>query len=184
MDNDIKSKRTRFWILIDYEGFKILIDTNPDIKWQCINSNFELKDIDTVLITHTHSDHVNWMGEFFFRKEIPANVFSLDNPLTQKNMEYFSYLQRENVLNFKKYNNYIPFDINNKIEVIPIELNHWFPCSWFVTKLWNIKIWIVSDTKKDIPEKSLEVLKWCDYLFIDSFTENYEQINELFEDTK
>ena len=45
---DPKSKRYRFGLLLEFDGLKILIDPNPDLKWQCLNSGFELKDIDHI----------------------------------------------------------------------------------------------------------------------------------------
>ena len=38
VDNNPKSKRTRFGLLIEHENKTILIDTNPDLKWQCLKS--------------------------------------------------------------------------------------------------------------------------------------------------
>lgn len=46
VDIDRKSKRFRFGMLLELGGKKMLIDTNPDLKWQCLEFGFELKDID------------------------------------------------------------------------------------------------------------------------------------------
>ena len=113
-------KRFRFGLLIETEDKKILIDANPDLKWQCINSNFQLKDIDAILITHTHSDHVNGMGEFFYRRSSPIPTYFLNHPLIRKHIDYFHYLSDEQVLTFIPYENYQKFSLSNSIMVTPV----------------------------------------------------------------
>lgn len=53
---DPRDNRTRCSILVDWKGKTFLIDTGPDLRQQLIReSRF---DIDHVLITHTHADHI------------------------------------------------------------------------------------------------------------------------------
>ncbi len=52
-----KEVRRRTSYLIDDD---ILVDYGPDIAWQCIDFNVDLRQIDYMLITHPHSDHLNW----------------------------------------------------------------------------------------------------------------------------
>jgi phosphoribosyl 1,2-cyclic phosphate phosphodiesterase len=181
-DKDPKSKRFRFGLLIELEGKKILIDTNPDLKWQCLQSKFELKNIDTILITHCHSDHVNGMGEFFYRKTKPIPTYFLKDLLTKKNIDYFKYLEREKILKFIPYINYTSFELTNNIKITPIELNHGFPCSGFIIQSNKIKIGIITDTNFSLKEKTLDLLKNCDYLFVDAFSENSKQILNVYKD--
>lgn len=56
---DLKNKRnfrTRSSILIEHNGKNILIDTSPDLRQQLYNA--KCTNIDLVLYTHIHSDHV------------------------------------------------------------------------------------------------------------------------------
>lgn len=181
LDNNPKSNRYRFGLLIEHKWTKILVDTNPDLKWQCIDNNFELRKIDHVLITHTHSDHINGMWEFFYRRENPTIVHHLSHPLTNRHIDYFGYLETEWVLSFRSYENYKKFSIW-EINITPIELNHGFPCSWFIIEVEGKQISIVSDSSVNIPGKTKELIKDSDVLFIDSFTENMEQVTNVFTD--
>ncbi len=54
--NDSRNRRQRCAVLVEVNGTTILIDAGPDIRKQLLPH--ELKKIDAVLITHTHSDHV------------------------------------------------------------------------------------------------------------------------------
>ncbi len=181
LDNDPKSNRYRFGLLIEHENIKILVDTNPDLKWQCIDNNFKLKEIDYILLTHTHSDHINWMWEFFYRRKFPTVVYHLDNSLIEKHIDYFRYLEREWVLSFKSYKNNKSFLIW-QIKITPIKLDHSFPCSGFVIEIENKKISIISDTSLNIPLKSKDLLNNSDILFADTFSENIEQIKNVYID--
>jgi phosphoribosyl 1,2-cyclic phosphate phosphodiesterase len=181
IDNNRQSKRYRFWLLIEIEWMKILIDTNPDLKWQCIENKFELKDIVYIFITHSHSDHINWMWEFFYRRNIPTKVYYLDNSIIEKSINYFEYLESESILKFYKFNNFQDIKIWNLV-ITPIELNHGFPCSWFIIKYKNEKIGIISDTSINISKKSKNLLKNSTLLFIDCFSEDLEQVKKLYKD--
>lgn len=182
VDLNPKSKRFRFGLLLEIKGKKILVDANPDLKWQSMQSNFELKDIDVVLITHTHSDHVNGLGEFFYRRPIQIPIYCLDHPLTCRQMDYFRYLEIEKILKFRTYDNYVPFWPVGNIKVTPIELNHGYPCSGFVVEFDGKKIGIVSDTNLVLKDSSIKMLNACDYLLSDTFSENLDQVNQVYQD--
>ncbi|MCH1427385.1 MAG: MBL fold metallo-hydrolase, partial [Alphaproteobacteria bacterium] len=54
--NDSRNRRQRCAVLVEVNGTTILVDSGPDIRNQLLPH--QLKKIDAVLITHTHSDHV------------------------------------------------------------------------------------------------------------------------------
>ena len=54
--NNLKNRRRRPSILLEKEGFNILIDTSPDLREQLIDS--QCRKVDAVLYTHEHADHV------------------------------------------------------------------------------------------------------------------------------
>ena len=54
--DNIKNKRKRASIFIEHKDTKILIDTSPDLRQQCLENN--ITEIDAVIYTHDHSDHV------------------------------------------------------------------------------------------------------------------------------
>ncbi len=53
---DPHDKRSRPSALVSYDGVRILIDTSPELRLQCIANHIDM--IDAVVFTHAHADHV------------------------------------------------------------------------------------------------------------------------------
>jgi len=79
-----KNKRTRSSIVVKNNGKNILIDAGPDLRIQSLKH--EISDIDAVLMTHAHADHISGMDDlkpFAFQKsekmlDIYANKETFD----------------------------------------------------------------------------------------------------------
>ncbi len=56
-----KNVRTRCSVLFQVNGKNILVDTSPDLRQQLLAAN--VSDIDAVLFTHTHGDHVHGFND-------------------------------------------------------------------------------------------------------------------------
>jgi len=56
-----KDKRLRTSAYIEVDGLKLLIDTSIDFRQQMLKN--KISDIDTVLYTHHHVDHINGMDD-------------------------------------------------------------------------------------------------------------------------
>jgi phosphoribosyl 1,2-cyclic phosphate phosphodiesterase len=54
--NDSKHARTRSSILIEWDGYSVLIDVSADFRMQALRER--IRKIDAVLITHAHADHI------------------------------------------------------------------------------------------------------------------------------
>lgn len=181
-DMDPGSKRFRFGVLIECSGKKILIDANPDLKWQCLNSKFALKEVDHVLLTHSHSDHINGLGEFFYRRPEPTECFYINHPLTSRHIDYWRYLEREGVMKFTPFEVNSEFKLSSNIKIASVEMNHGFPCSGFVIESEGKKIAIITDSNANLPESSIGALMNCDVALIDTFSEDFEQVKKLYID--
>ncbi len=71
---DPKDRRLRTSAFVEIDGIKILIDSGPDIRYQLLKYN--IKDIDAVLYTHSHYDHVSGLDDLrpislFNKKALP-----------------------------------------------------------------------------------------------------------------
>ena len=51
-----KDKRLRSSVFVKTEDFALVIDSGPDFRYQLLREG--IKDIDAVLYTHEHKDHV------------------------------------------------------------------------------------------------------------------------------
>jgi phosphoribosyl 1,2-cyclic phosphate phosphodiesterase len=72
---DRHDKRTRASILVECGGQRILVDTSTDLRSQMLREG--IPQIDAVLLTHTHADHINGIDDlrgfhFIHRRIIPC----------------------------------------------------------------------------------------------------------------
>lgn len=58
---NLKNIRMRTSTYLEFSGIKLLIDTSPDLRTQLINQN--IRDIDGVLYSHSHADHLNGIDD-------------------------------------------------------------------------------------------------------------------------
>ena len=59
--NDIRNTRRRVSILVKTNNKTLLVDTGPDLRMQMLDA--KIKDIDAVLYTHSHADHVHGIDD-------------------------------------------------------------------------------------------------------------------------
>ena len=56
-----RNQRTRSSILLQWDGFYLLVDTSPDIRTQLLACR--VSRVDAVLYTHAHADHISGIDE-------------------------------------------------------------------------------------------------------------------------
>ena len=56
-----RNRRRRPSIVVETDDIRILVDTSPDLREQLISA--EIWDIDAILYTHAHADHVNGIDD-------------------------------------------------------------------------------------------------------------------------
>jgi phosphoribosyl 1,2-cyclic phosphate phosphodiesterase len=58
---DSRDKRLRSSALLEWRGFKILIDAGPDFRQQMLSAN--ISNLDAILLTHEHKDHTGGLDD-------------------------------------------------------------------------------------------------------------------------
>ncbi len=58
---DPRDKRLRCALFVEIDGYRILIDTGPDLRQQCLNAG--IGAIDALLYTHAHADHLHGIDD-------------------------------------------------------------------------------------------------------------------------
>lgn len=56
-----KNKRLRVSVLVEDSGRKVLIDTSPDLREQCLR--YGITAVDAIVYTHDHADHTHGVDE-------------------------------------------------------------------------------------------------------------------------
>ena len=68
--------RSRPSILIEKDGFRLLVDTGPDLRTQLLRES--VPNVDAVLYTHSHADHVHGIDDlrpFHWRKNGAIDLY-------------------------------------------------------------------------------------------------------------
>ena len=72
-----KNRRRRCSILVENNGFVVLVDTSPDLREQLLDAN--VQRIDGVLFTHGHADHTHGLDDLrpmFWRMDQQINIYA------------------------------------------------------------------------------------------------------------
>lgn len=126
VSNDPHDKRLRCSALVETMGMKILIDPSPDFREQALRLG--LHDIDAVIITHEHYDHVGGIDDlrpFCAQSKINLYMSKKVADALRKRLDYcFKDVLYPGVpqLNIVEIDNR-PFYING-LEIIPVEVHH------------------------------------------------------------
>ena len=152
--------RIRTSLLIENEGKHILIDSSPDLRQQLLRIGSP--HIDAVVWTHGHYDHFIGFGEFYRVQNIPP-VFAAP-PVLSYCSDLFQFLA------FDKYavDPYTPIELFG-VTITPFMVRHppAFTCGMlFETE--KSRVGFTSDTNRDIPQKSLDLLTGLDLLLLDA----------------
>ena len=131
---------------IEADNHKILIDvgiTCKDLENRLNEINVDIMDIDTLLITHSHSDHVKGLNTFY--KKVLPTVYMSDKTYNDihSNIDYISITD--------------DFYIDD-INVTAIAMSHDVDCHGYIIEYMNSSIVYITDTGY-VNEKYYEVLK-------------------------
>lgn len=127
---DPHDKRTRVSVVIDYGDTRVLVDTTPELRIQCVENG--VKRIDAVVFTHGHADHVMGLDDcrrFNVVKGGPLDVWA-DATTHELLQRCFGYAFREPTPEQKVFRPHLvprtidgPFEING-VRWTPIPLLH------------------------------------------------------------
>src|SRR2546430_6286887 len=74
---DARDKRTRPSVVISYRGIRVLVDTTPELRLQCVANGVDR--IDAIVYTHAHADHIMGLDDvrrFNAVKQGPLEVWA------------------------------------------------------------------------------------------------------------
>lgn len=58
---DVRDKRLRCSVYVEYEGLKLVVDAGPDFRTQLLREG--IQHVDAVLLTHHHKDHTGGLDD-------------------------------------------------------------------------------------------------------------------------
>lgn len=164
-------RRDRASVVISYDGLRVLVDTTPELRHQCLRNDVTM--IDAVVFTHAHADHIFGLDDvrrFNAIKKGPLDVWADTQTFSviQPTFAYaFAPLEPSQDFRPQLVHRRIdgPFRIG-KHDWIPIPLVHG---DMNVLGFRVGKLAYCTDVSF-IPEQSYELLKGVDVLVLDALS--------------
>jgi len=168
LSDDLKDKRLRASVLIEWEDLTLLIDCGPDVRQQLLRSNCE--HIDAILFTHEHSDHtagIDDLRPFYYRQgNIPVYAEQRVLDALKTRFDYIFKIENKypGVLSFDVHRiDNIPFFIKKK-QIIPIQVFH-HKLSVFGFRIADFAY--ITDAKT-IPDPEIDKLKGLQVMVVNA----------------
>ncbi|MDX5427076.1 MAG: MBL fold metallo-hydrolase [Bacteroidota bacterium] len=180
--SDKRDRRMRTSAMIQTQKTRILIDCGPDFRQQMLSFGFD--DVDGVLITHEHQDHVAGIDDLRainFQKHKPVTIYCTER-VENRLRKQFNYAFAEKkypgapVLQFSRIRPNEPFWIKDVL-IEPFEVDHG---GWPVLGFTVGGLCYITDAKT-IPENALDHVKRSEVLVLNALRkeEHYSHLNLL-----
>lgn len=163
---DVKDKRMRSSVLIEWDAYSLLIDCGGDFRMQMLHNN--VQKIDAILFTHEHSDHIAGLDDIrpFCYRQGPIPIYGMQRVIDSLAKRYEYIFATEN--RYPGAAAVDPYIINEQSlflgnkEIIPVLINHGnLPI--FGYRIANLAY--LTDVKT-IPNTELEKLQGLEVLVI------------------
>ncbi|MDY7081585.1 MAG: MBL fold metallo-hydrolase [Halobacteria archaeon] len=158
--------RTRFSVLIENAGKKVLIDTSPDLRFQFLREG--IGGVDSIIFTHAHYDHYAGLGSLYriIWDELP--VYGDEDVLDNIIGERFDYLPFPRPYDVSEFE---PFETAGlEFEIVPV---HHTPIEAYGVVIRDdeegTKVTITGDTATRVSDDTFEAIEEPDLLIADGF---------------
>jgi phosphoribosyl 1,2-cyclic phosphate phosphodiesterase len=127
--DDPRDKRLRTGLLVEHEGQRLVVDVSTDFRQQALRAG--LKQLDALLITHCHADHVFGLDDIrpFNFKYGALSVFASARTWNELRRVFHYIFEAKHIggglpqITPHTIHNYQPFDIGN-LRVTPVPVVH------------------------------------------------------------
>ena len=180
---DPEDKRLRCSSLLEVRGKRILFDCSPDFRQQMLGLDF--KQLDAVLITHEHYDHVGGLDDLrpysiFGDVNVYAEKFCADH-LMERIPYCFTPLDKRYpgvpTLNLIEMEPHVPIVVGD-VEILPIRVMHGkLPIVGF-----RIENFAYITDMKTIPGSELPLLQGVDYMIVNGLRHKEHPSHQSMED--
>ena len=165
---DPRDKRFRTSLLIETDDQRIVIDAGPDFRQQMLRA--DVKQLDSILLTHEHKDHIGGMDDvraYNYISKKPIDIYS-DERVQRAVMREYPYVFSEYKYPGIPQMNLIriddqPFRVGN-LNIIPVRVLHYrLPVYGF-----RINDFAYITDANYISEESMEKLSGIKYMVINA----------------
>jgi phosphoribosyl 1,2-cyclic phosphate phosphodiesterase len=179
--SNVKNKRKRASILIESTQTKILVDTSPELRLQCLENN--ISNVDAVIFTHAHSDHVAGIDDI---RMLCTNKKSISAYMDDETFN--TLLCSYNYIFNSKDNAYLPYLRRNKLEkkqvIGDIEVNAFDQIHGkIISQGLRFRDVVYSTDFSEIPEESIVYLQNLKVWVVDCLRYYYSPTHSHLEKT-
>lgn len=167
---DPRDKRTRPSVVISQGGTRVLVDTSPELRLQCLANGVDM--VDAVVVTHAHADHIMGLDDvrrFNALRQGPLDVWA--EPHTHEVMRRcFGYAFQEPSPDMKVFRPHL--ERRDITDAFQIGSMRWRPIRLFHGELPILgfrvgRLAYCTDVNR-IPPESWELLEGLDLLVLDA----------------
>jgi len=170
--DDPKNNRLRASIHVKTPDREWLVDTGPDIRYQCLREN--IRHLDAVLYTHQHADHVAGFDDlrrFTVGADAELPIYATPECMEalERSFDYAFNGQNRYRGYFKPKPHLVegPFTLG-ETEVTPLAVNHGkVRTIGYLFELGGVRIAYIPDAK-EIPPETKELITSVDVLILDA----------------
>lgn len=126
--SDLRDKRLRASVLVDYRGKRFLVDAGPDFRQQMLRA--EVSHVDAILLTHNHKDHTGGLDDiraFNYLEKSATQIYCEKYVEESLRKEYSYAFAEEKYPGAPEWEVHLiddkPFSIDG-VEIIPIRGKH------------------------------------------------------------
>lgn len=170
-------ERTRFSLLVEVGGKRVLIDASPDLRHQFLRR--DIAGVDAVVLTHAHYDHYAGLGSLYrvTWKELP--IYGVHTVLEYVVEERYGYLPFTRPMEVDPHEEFVVGGA--EFRLVPV---HHPPVESYgvVIRGDDAVLAVTGDTSRDIPRESFEAMEGADLLVADAFIPAGGDYPEFVED--
>jgi len=169
---DPRDKRMRPSVVISYDGHRVLVDTTPELRLQCIAHQVDF--IDAVVFTHAHADHIMGLDDvrrFNAIKQGPLDIWA--DALTHETLNRcFGYAFAAPSSNERTFRPHLVRRVIEEDGSFEIAGRTWTPIRLFHGEMPVLgfrvgRVAYCTDVSR-IPDESFEKLRGLDVLVLDA----------------
>ncbi|NNE94374.1 MAG: MBL fold metallo-hydrolase [Verrucomicrobiales bacterium] len=175
--DDPKNQRLRSSIYVQTPEIKLVVDTGPDFRQQCLREN--IAELDAAVFTHEHSDHIMGFDDlrrFTVRDHESVEIFALPETMRRLEVAFDYVFNGEN--RYIGYLKPIPHEISGRfeigdLEITPLPVTHGKveTIGLLFSQKEEARLAYIPDAKKLAPE-SVEQIQGAPVLILDALQPN------------